>query len=143
MVHALRDARRTLVRKGVLVDLRPRSTVFSIDVVAGPHTEAVGKADASAGEADDRAADAAIQVEVNAGRLTPRSEARFEVHFYWDTTAGLLEYLRTGRRPKLLDRPGDEIEAKLQMIRAEAGPAARLRCTRQMSFASYGVDGCA
>ena len=137
MVHALRDAWRVLRPHGTLIDLRPLSGFFPIDVMAGFDAIRVAEADSTEGTELDRAADRAMRAEAEDGCLVPRHHAEFDIHFYWNTTADMTEYMTTGRTVKRVTPSYADIDAALQASRAQAGGTARLRCTRQMMLASY------
>jgi hypothetical protein len=137
MVHALRDAVRVLVPDGILIDLRPLPTVFPIHAVGGSSQIAIGQGDATATAEDDRAADAAIATQVDAGWLVRQYQMEFEIQYYWDTTREMAEYLRTGRKPKPVTPSYQEIDAALLAAGARFGVPARLRNTRRMMLASY------
>jgi hypothetical protein len=138
MVHALRDAWRVLGPHGTLIDLRPLSGFFPIDVMAGLDAITVAEADSTEGTELDRAADGAIRAQTEEGRLVPRHHAEFDIHFYWNTTAEMAEYMTTGRTTKRVTPSYTEIEAALHAVSARAVGAARLRSTRRMILASYG-----
>ena len=136
MVHALREAERVLVPKGTLVDLRPLSTSFPIDAVSESCEIRMGTADGTATVADDRAADRAMAMEVESGRLLPRCRTELEVRYYWDTTADMADWMRTGRAVKPVTPSYTEIEDALRAARAGGAPV-RLRGTRRLVLASY------
>jgi hypothetical protein len=137
MVHALSDARRVLVPDGTLVDLRPLSASFPIDAIVGSEAIRVGEAGAASGPDDDRAADRSIRTQVEGGWLVPRHHAHFDIHFYWDSTAAMADYMRTGRTLKRVAPSYSDIDASLQAASRCAGMPARLRCTRRMMLGSY------
>ena len=141
MVHALRDAWRVLGPDGTLIDLRPLSGFFPIDVIAACEAIRVAEADSTEGTELDRAADRAIAAQAEEGWLVPRHHAEFDIHFYWNTTAEMAEYMTTGRTTKRLTPSYPEIDAALQAVSARAGDAARLRATRRMTLASYAKGG--
>jgi hypothetical protein len=137
MVHALRDAWRVLITAGTLVDLRPFSRSFPIDAVVGSVAIRVGKADAATGVDDDRAADQSIRVGVAAQWLVPRHRGQFDIHFYWDTTDEMADYMRTGRTLKHVTPSYAEIDAALKTASRRGERPARLRCTRRMALGTY------
>jgi hypothetical protein len=137
MVHALRDAWRVLGPDGTLVDLRPLSASFPIDAIIGSDAIRIGEADSATGAEDDRAADRSIQAQAQEGWLVPRYHAHIDIYFYWDTTAAMADYMRTGRTLKQVTPSYAEVDAALQAVSARTGAAARLRSTRRMTLASY------
>lgn len=137
MVHALRDAWRVLGPERTLIDLRPLSGFFPIDVIAGFDAIKVAQADSTEGTELDRAADRAIGAQAEEGCLVPRHHAEFDIHFYWNTTAEMAEYMTTGRTVKRVTPSYAEIDAALQAASEGSDFPARLRCTRRMMLASY------
>lgn len=137
MVHALSDARRVLGPDGTLVDLRPLSASFPIDAIVGSDAIKVGEASAATGAEDDRAADRSVREQVAGGWLVSRHHAQFDIHFYWDTTAEMADYMRSGRTLKRVTPSYAEIDAALETASRRAGTPARLRCTRRMMLTSY------
>jgi hypothetical protein len=137
MVHALRDAWRVLGLNGALVDLRPLSVSFPVDAIVGSDAIRVGEASAATGAEDDLAANRSIRAQVESGWLTPRHRAEFDIHFYWDTTAEMADYMRSGRTLKRVTPWYSEIDAALQALSGRARSSPRLRCTRRMMLGSY------
>lgn len=137
MVHALRESWRVLRNTGTLIDLRPLSTVFPIEAVTGPTAAQIGEGSAAATAGDERAAERALAIQIRDGALVPRHEARFEVRLYWDTTAAMAEYMRTGRTAKQVKPAYDEIDAALRAAADRSGTPASLRATRPMTIGSY------
>jgi hypothetical protein len=137
MVHALRESLRVLRSTGILIDLRPFSIVFPIDVIAGSSAFRVGQGDAAATIDDERAAERAVAAEVERGSLMPRYQTRFELYFYWNTVAAMADYMRTGRTVKRVTPSYSEIDAMLGAAADRTGAPARLRATRPMTLASY------
>jgi hypothetical protein len=138
MVHALRDAWRVLGPDGTLIDLRPLSGFFPIDVIAGFDATGVAEADSTEGTELDRAADRAIAAKAEEGWLVPRHHTEFDIHFYWNTTAEMADYMTTSRTMKRVTPSYPDIDAALQAASARAGAPGRLRCTRRMMLGSYG-----
>ena len=137
MVDALRESYRVLHVDGILIDLRPLSTRFPIEAVAGADAFSLGEGDGTATADDDRAADRAIHEQVRTGLLTPRRHFAFDIHFYWDTTAEMADFLRSGRVPKRVTPAYADIDAGLRAASDRAGVHTRLRATRRMIIGSY------
>ena len=137
MVHALNDACRVVRADGTLLDLRPRSASFPIDAVTESESIRVGEADAATGADDDRAADESVRAATARGWLVPQHRSQFDLHFYWETTPEMAEYMRTGRTLKHVTPSYAAIDAALHAASSRGGRPARLRCTRQMTLGSY------
>ena len=137
MVHALREAWRVLGSNGTLIDMRPLSTMFPIDAI-GAHGELrVGYGDAAATIDDERAAEAGVACAVQEGWLVPREEKRFDLFFYWNTTADMAEYMRSGRTVKRVTPSYEQIDATLKRLARGHDEGPRLRATRPMVLGSY------
>ena len=88
MVHALDEIRRVLVPGGVLIDLRPVSDSWRVEVFSAREIRETGSiTDTTSGVADDKASDQAMaNVEAN-GWFRRESEAFFPIHYVWDTAS--------------------------------------------------------
>ena len=137
MVDALRDSWRVLEAEGTLVDLRPVSARCPIDSVTGSRALPLGECNATATIEDDRAADRALLEQVTGGWLTPHHSAAFDIHFYWDTTAEMADFLQGGRVPKTVTPSYAAINRLLRAAGDRNAAPARLRCTRHMTLCSY------
>ncbi|NJC96118.1 MAG: hypothetical protein C3F07_03360 [Anaerolineales bacterium] len=88
MVHALGEIRRALAPGGILIDLRPVSDRWSIEVFSRRETRVVGQVtDLPLGLADDAAANQAMTDAEAQGWFRRESEAFFPLHYVWDTAS--------------------------------------------------------
>src|SRR5512143_1358537 len=94
MVHALSEIRRVLVPDGVLIDLRPFSDEWRIEVFSARETRETGHFTPSPiGVADDEAANQAM-VDVEArGWFKREDEAYFPFHYIWDTASEMEKWI--------------------------------------------------
>ena len=137
MVHALGESWRVLDVEGILIDLRPLSTRFPIDAVTESNEFRLGEGDATATIDDDRAADLATLDRVRAGWLMSLHRVEFDIHYYWQTTDEMADFLRSGRVPKAVTPTYAEIDAALRAASHRAAAPARLRATRRITLRSY------
>lgn len=94
MVHALHEIRRALKPAGILIDLRPISDQWPVEVVSARETRETGRvSDLPPGLEDDNAANQAmINVERNNWFVRERQEF-FPLHYVWDTTSEMEEWM--------------------------------------------------
>lgn len=88
MVHALSEIRRVLVPGGVLIDLRPISDHWRIEVCSARMTKETGSVnDLPLGLADDNAANQAMSTAESRKWFQRESESFFPIHYIWDTAS--------------------------------------------------------
>lgn len=88
MVHALSEIRRVLVPGGVLIDLRPISDHWRIEVCSARMTKETGSVnDLPLGLADDNAANQAMSTAESRKWFQRESESFFPIHYVWDTAS--------------------------------------------------------
>jgi hypothetical protein len=94
MVHALDEIRRTLKKNGVLIDLRPVSSNWSVEVSSSTGYQLAGRLnDQPVGLADDEAAfDAMRDVEARRWYIKEKEE-EFHFFYYWDTPSEMKEFM--------------------------------------------------
>jgi len=95
MVHALEEIKRTLVPRGLLIDLRPLLGGWPVEVAWGNEYRQVGRlTDAPEGLADDESANRAIDEAARRGWFTLEGGDRFSLFYSWDTANDMEAYLR-------------------------------------------------
>jgi len=87
MVHALQEIHRALVPNGVLIDLRPLSNNWPLEVIVDEQTSLAGPVDDSPGLPDDEAANSAIAQAGREGWFIREREGTFDFLWYWDSLA--------------------------------------------------------
>ncbi len=94
MVHALGEIYRVLALQGILIDLRPLSDRWSVEVFSARETREVGRVtDLPLGLEDDAAANRAMtQAETN-GWFTREKETFFPLHYVWDTASDMEKWI--------------------------------------------------
>ena len=98
MVHALNEAWRILVPDGTLLDLRPRSAKYPIELVTPAERFHIGHLDGYGMESVDLAADVAMRTPVEDGWFTRLKDTNFDIEFYWDTVNELQSYVQDESR---------------------------------------------
>ena len=94
MVHALSEIRRVLAPDGVLIDLRPFTEEWRIEVVSLRETQRTGYITPEpVGVADDEAANRAMaDVEVR-GWYKREDGIEFPIHYAWDTASEMEKWI--------------------------------------------------
>ena len=88
MVHALNEMRRVLVPRGVLIDLRPISDQWRVEVFSAREMRETGFiVDISSAVADDKAADKAMSTADANGWFRLERQMFFPIHYVWDTAS--------------------------------------------------------
>jgi hypothetical protein len=85
MVHALREAWRVLILRGILIDLRPININAPLEIVTSTTSDSAGMVDMGLNIADDIAADNAIQGILRDGIFTEMQADYFDLAYYWNT----------------------------------------------------------
>ena len=91
MVHALKEAERTLVPHGTMIDLRPLSIDVPLEIVYDGGSDEAGKVDMSPEIDLDISADSAITTVTSEGIYTQLNEEYFSFTYYWKTVKGMQE----------------------------------------------------
>jgi hypothetical protein len=94
MVHALSEIRRVLVPEGILVDLRPMLSSWSIEVVSAREIRETGHIrDLPLGLEDDHAANQSIAQAEQNGWFTRAAEEFFPFYYAWDSPSEMEEWI--------------------------------------------------
>jgi hypothetical protein len=95
MVHALEEIKRTLVPRGLLIDLRPLLGSWSVEVAWGNGYREVGRLrDLLEALSDDEAAEHAMDEAARRGLFTLEEGERFSLFYSWDTANDMEKFLR-------------------------------------------------
>lgn len=94
MVHALSEIYRVLVPDGILIDLRPVSDHWRVEVISARETRETGRVtDLPLGLEDDNAANHAIADVESNGWFKRESEEFFPIHYVWDTPSEMEKWV--------------------------------------------------
>lgn len=96
MVHALSEIRKVLVPNGILIDLRPVSDRWHIEVFSIRETKDTGRVtDLPLGLKDDEAANGAMRNAETNGWFKRERETFFPLHYVWDSASEMEEWIDT------------------------------------------------
>ena len=126
MVHALDEIRRTLKPNGTLIDLRPVSSNWSVEVSSSTGYQLAGRLnDQPVGLADDEAAFKAMR-EVESRRwYIKEKEEEFAFFYYWDTPSEMKEFMETEWEG--FEKIEEDVFQKTKSLWAIANADARVR----------------
>lgn len=94
MVHALDEIRRVLSPGGVLIDLRPLSDRWLVEVHSARETQETGRVtDLPLGLQDDNAANQAMTEAESRGWFVREREGFFPLYYAWDSPAEMEEWI--------------------------------------------------
>jgi hypothetical protein len=94
MVHALSEIHRVLVPNGILIDLRPISDRWSIEVVSERSTRETARfQDLPVGLEDDSAANRAMTQAASNGWFRRDEETFFSYTYSWDTPSEMEQWI--------------------------------------------------
>jgi hypothetical protein len=136
MVDALQEACRVVVPGGIVVDLRPVSARYRLEVVTDAVARGVAEIEAYGVQDDDYAADAAVEHAVSSGWLLRGGGVQFDFEFYWDTVVEMKAFAEKSRRMRQAGIDYAELEEQRRALDG-AEEAARLRCHRPMMLKTY------
>lgn len=96
MVHALNEICRTLKPNGILIDLRPVESNWTVEVSSLTGYQASGRlTDLPIAVADDEAAFHAMREAESRRWVIKRKEEEFSFFYYWDTPSEMKEFMET------------------------------------------------
>ncbi len=126
MVHALDEIRRTLKPNGILVDLRPVESNWSVEVVSSAGWQAAGRlSDMPAAVADDEAAFNAMRAAESNGWYSKKEEKEFAFFYYWDTPSEMKEFME--EEWEEFEKMEEDVYQKASSLWASANADARVR----------------
>lgn len=96
MVHALGEIRNVLVQNGILIDLRPLTDQWPVEVFSARETRRTGQmTDHPQWLEDDLAANRAMTDGESRGWFIREREEFFPLHYVWDTPSEMEEWIKT------------------------------------------------
>ncbi len=126
MVHALDEIRRTLKPNGILIDLRPVESNWSVEVVSSVGWQAAGRlSDMPAAVEDDEAAFNAMRAAESNGWYSKKEEKEFAFFYYWDTPSEMKEFME--EEWEEFEKMEEGVYQKASSLWASANADARVR----------------
>ncbi len=131
MVHALDEIRRTLKPNGILIDLRPVESNWSVEVSSSTGQQVAGRLnDMPMGLADDEAAFHAMREVESRGWYIKEKEDEFAFFYYWDTPSEMKEFMEAEWED--FEKMEDEVYLKVKSLWSQANADARVRVRVKM-----------
>lgn len=135
MVHALAESWRVLQVGGRLIDLRPYSSGWPVEIVSRDRQMLAGPLDDTIGLGVDIASDNAVLEAIQRGLLEKENEGTFEYAYYWDSVDEMNDFVKT----KWCDSATvpDSVLSEARRLVQSTGGQAQVRIRRTMRIASY------
>jgi hypothetical protein len=135
MVHALEEAWRVLVSRGILVDLRPLCIDIPLEILSPAGSESAGLVDMNPDIDKDIAAEAATQAVVRDGYYTELKRETFDFAYYWNTVREFKADLDERWKDEVI-LPADVLKRARAMYK-KLGDTARVRIRIRMLLAKF------
>ena len=135
MVDALREARRVLTPRGVLIDVRPLVAPIVVEVIIAAQSIWAKEVELYVPPDDLAAADAAMQYVISHEGFAFEKSMLFDFEIFCDTAAELTLYAQD-RKLRGAEIPHDELEQRQRELSAD-GKEPRLRCRRRWTLSTY------
>ncbi|MFN8412559.1 MAG: hypothetical protein U0Z26_09250 [Anaerolineales bacterium] len=136
MVHALDEIRRVLKPNGMLIDLRPVESNWSVEVVSAAGWQVAGRvSDLPIAVADDEAAFQAMREVQARGWYVKKAEKEFAFFYYWDTPSEMKEFM--DEEWEDFEKLEDHVYQKAKSLWASANADARLRLRVNMLITQW------
>ena len=135
MVHALQEAWRVLVPRGLLIDLRPIAFDAPLEVVTPGGCESAGPVDMSPQVKYDLTADHALQVVLHAAPLTKLQVEYFDSAYYWNALPEMIAYIDDKWQDDLIIP--DSVLQQAQLLFDRHPAQSRLRLRFRMKLAKF------
>lgn len=135
MVHALNEAWRVLIPRGIMIDLRPLSIDTSLDIIFKEKSESAGIVDMSPDIEDDIAADHAIESVIKEGIYKGLSTECFELTYYWKTVKGMMaDYRERWKNDVIIEE--NVVRRGYELFRKHR-PHSKVRLLMHMKLAKF------
>jgi SAM-dependent methyltransferase len=136
MVHALDEIRRTLKPNGILIDLRPVESNWSVEIVSSVGWQAAGRlSDRPAAVEDDEAAFHAMRTAESNGWYIKKEEKDFAFFYYWDTPSEMKEFMEDEWED--FEKLDEDVYKKASSMWASANADARVRVRVNMLITKW------
>jgi len=135
MVHALKEAYRILVPRGMMIDVRPLSVDVPLEIIYKRGSESAGIIDMSPGIDLDIAADRAI-VSVVKDRIFVESKVEiFDFAFYWKTLNDMQDDIEEFWKDDVI--VSDEVVQQARILLDKPRPQTQIRVGLQLKLGKY------
>jgi SAM-dependent methyltransferase len=136
MVHALDEIRRTLKPNGILIDVRPVESNWSVEIVSSVGWQAAGRlSDLPAAVEDDEAAFHAMRTAESNGWYIKKEEKDFAFFYYWDTPSEMKEFMEDEWED--FEKLDEDVYKKASSMWASANADARVRVRVNMLITKW------
>ena len=136
MVHALDEIRRTLKSNGILIDLRPVSSNWSVEVSSSTGYQLAGSLnDQPVGLEDDEAAFKAMREVESRGWYIKEKEEEFAFFYYWDTPSEMKEFMETEWED--FEKMDENVYRTAQSLWSQANADAQVRVRVKMLITKW------
>ncbi len=136
MVHALDEIRRTLKPNGVLIDLRPVESNWSVEVSSSTGNQLAGRLnDMPVGVADDKAAFQAMREVESRGWYIKEKEEELSFFYYWDTPSEMKEFMESEWED--FKKMEEDVFQKAKSLWATGNADARVRVRAKMLITKW------
>ena len=136
MVHALDEIRRTLKPKGILIDLRPMESNWSVEVSSSTGYQFAGRLnDMPTGLADDAAAFKAMREVESRKWYIKEKEEEFAFFYYWDTPSEMKEFIETEWED--FEKMEESVYRAAQSLWSQANADAQVRVRVKMLITKW------
>jgi len=139
MVHALKEAWRTLVPHGTLIDVRPLSTDVPLEIVYEGGSDEAGMVDMSPEIDLDISADNAITTVTSEGMYTQQNEGYFSFTYYWKTVKGMQEDIAEFWEGEV--NIPEQVWQQAHLLFRKRRPKTHIRLATRMKLGVYVKDG--
>lgn len=136
MVHALDEIRRTLKPNGILIDLRPVESNWSVEINSSTGNLVAGRLnDMPMGLADDEAAFKAMREVESREWFIKETEDEFAFFYYWDTPSEMKEFM--DEEWEDFEKIEDDVYQKTRSLWSQANADARVRVRVKMLITKW------
>jgi hypothetical protein len=136
MVHALSEIQRVMILDGTLIDLRPITSAYPVEVASSREAVETGHLTGlPEGTADDQAATQAIQEAGVRGWFSLEREEEFNLYYYWDRPSEMKEFIESEWED--FEKIDEDVMKATQSAWAVADADARVRVRVRMMIALW------
>jgi hypothetical protein len=136
MVHALHEAWRVLVPRGIMVDLRPYMVDAPLEIVTKGGTETAGLGDASLNRDHDLAADKAFEFGIHEEKFKELKLEYFQEAYYWNSMKSMVADVESRWKEDVI-LPEDVLRQAFLLYKKHQAHA-RVRLWVRMKMVLYG-----